>query len=333
MSKTLDIQQLHIGYQTEYAVQANIQLHAQAGSFICILGANGSGKSTFLKTMGRLLPPLAGKIYYQGQDIAALPPKLFAKTVSMVLTEPMHIPQATAYDIIALGRHPYTNLFGKLQRHDYQKIETAIALTHTQALIARPIDQLSDGERQKVMIAKALAQDTPIILMDEPTAFLDFPSKLAMMTLLQKLAQDTHKIIILSTHDVDSALKTADLFWLFDKVKKEVLAAIPEDMALSNELQRLTSHTQVRFNSASGHFEQHKDYERYVQMSTHDIASRWLSHALHRKGIGTTDKAADWSISHSTAGFLIHNATTQAEILAKDIAAALQAVGKEIEGD
>lgn len=173
------------------------------GKVTCLLGPNGAGKSTLLRTIAGYQKPLAGKM-----------DEVSPETLGMVLTERMDAMGLSVKEVVAMGRHPYTGYFGRLSAEDEQVVDKAMNLTHTEEFANRTFQSLSDGERQKVMIAKALAQETPIILMDEPSAFLDFPSKVKLMLLLRDLAHKQGKAILLSTHDVGIALKTADVLWL-----------------------------------------------------------------------------------------------------------------------
>lgn len=173
------------------------------GKVTCLLGPNGAGKSTLLRTIAGYQKPLAGKM-----------DEVSPETLGVVLTERMDAMGLSVREVVAMGRHPYTGYFGRLSTEDEQVVDKAMNLTHTKEFANRAFQSLSDGERQKVMIAKALAQETPIILMDEPSAFLDFPSKVKLMLLLRDLAHKQGKAILLSTHDVGIALKTADVLWL-----------------------------------------------------------------------------------------------------------------------
>ena len=212
----IELRELVIGYPGhKVAGPLNATLHA--GELCCLLGANGAGKSTLLRTLAAFQPSLSGQIFLEGKLLADIPPRQLSTQIGIVLTDRIRTAGTTVRDMVAMGRSPYTNFWGRLTDEDYRHVDEAIRQVGIEALVDRQLATLSDGERQKVMIAKALAQQTPIILLDEPTAFLDFPSKVETMLLLSRLAHDMGKCIFLSTHDLDMALQTADRLWLMGK--------------------------------------------------------------------------------------------------------------------
>jgi iron complex transport system ATP-binding protein len=201
----LSFQNLAIGYG-DRVVSDGLTACLETGKVTCLLGANGSGKSTLLRTLTGYLPRLAG-------DMTKVAPE----SVGIVLTEQMDTMGLRVWEVVAMGRHPYTGYFGRFTSFDEEIVRDAMNKINIVAFSDRKFDSLSDGEKQKVMIAKALAQQTAIIVMDEPSAFLDFTSKVDLMVLLKKLAHENGKAILLSTHDVGIALKTADVLWLMHK--------------------------------------------------------------------------------------------------------------------
>lgn len=198
----LNFKDLTIGYRDRVVASA-LTAGLTEGKVTCLLGANGIGKSTLLRTLAGYQSPLEGYM-----------DRVSPETLGVVLTERTDAMGLSVREVVAMGRHPYTGYFGRMRNEDEQMVVKAMRLTHTEEFAHRVFASLSDGERQKVMIAKALAQETPIILMDEPSAFLDFPSKVELMLLLKDLAHKQGKTILLSTHDVGIALKTADVLWL-----------------------------------------------------------------------------------------------------------------------
>ena len=181
---------------------------------VCLLGANGVGKSTILRTLAGFQPPLSGKVLLDGRDFLSLTLSERSKAVSVVLTERVEVPYMKVVDLVGMGRSPYTGFFGRLTNEDKQIVSEAIEMVGISNLAERTIDTLSDGERQKTLLAKALAQQTPVILLDEPTAFLDFHSKVSTLRLMLRLAHEMKKAIFLSTHDVEMAIQLSDKLWV-----------------------------------------------------------------------------------------------------------------------
>ena len=202
MNLILDNLTTGYGHKT---VSRGLNAELQEGRLTCLLGPNGSGKSTLLRTISGAQMPLSGSVT-----------RTDSRTLSIVLTSRIDVAQLRAWDVVAMGRHPYTGYFGKLTAQDDEIIQEAMRTTQTLPFRNRNMTSLSDGEAQKVMIAKALAQQTPVILLDEPSAFLDFPSKVSLMLMMRNLAHNHGKTILLSTHDVSLALKTADTLWLMN---------------------------------------------------------------------------------------------------------------------
>lgn len=186
------------------------------GELVCVIGRNGLGKSTFLRTLAGLQPPLSGDMRWQDGDevvsCLSLSKEEQARIFSVVLTEQPDAMNLSVHDVVAMGRMPYTGFFGSLSDDDEKMVELALSLAGMSAFAHRDISALSDGERQKVMIARAIAQHTPVMLLDEPTAFLDYESKKNTMSMLHSIATDMDKLVVVSTHDLDIALRYADRF-------------------------------------------------------------------------------------------------------------------------
>lgn len=226
--------QLVIGYPG-HPVAGPLSATLHQGELCCLLGANGVGKSTLLRTLAAFQPAMAGEIWLDGQRLKEITPRHLSTLVGIVLTDRVRTAGVTVRDLVAMGRSPYTNFWGKLTEADHRQVDQAIDQVGIRPFTERQIATLSDGERQKVMIAKALAQGTPVILLDEPTAFLDFPSKVEIMLLLRELAHEMGKTLLLSTHDLDLALQTADRLWLMGRdlplavgTPRELAAALPD---------------------------------------------------------------------------------------------------------
>ena len=221
----ISLSQLSVGYTLSHPVISDIDLELKSGQLSCLIGENGIGKSTLLKTLTGFLPKLKGSVLFDNRDITSFSQRELARQVSIVLTQKPDVQNLTIEEIIGLGRSPYTGFFGRLRIDDRMVVNDAIATMGIEKLRGRMIQTLSDGERQKVMIAKALAQETPVILLDEPTAFLDFPSKAETFQSLQRMAHERDKLILLSTHDLELAVRFADsLLEVKEGTLKEVSA-------------------------------------------------------------------------------------------------------------
>jgi iron complex transport system ATP-binding protein len=272
---------LHIGYASR-PVSGPLSLSLRKGELVCLLGPNGAGKSTLMRTLSGLQAPLKGSILLEGIPLEALSPVELARKRSLVLTDRTDPGNLTAGEVIALGRTPHTNWLGRLTPVDQQQIQTAIDLTDTGFLLSRRMPELSDGERQKVMLARALAQDTDLILLDEPTAHLDLPNRVAMMQLLHRLARTTGKAILLSTHELDLALQTADRLWLITR-DGTLHAGVPEDLVLDGTFETAFARDGLQFDRQTGGFRIRLTEEGPV-VSLAGPDSIWLRQALAREG-------------------------------------------------
>ena len=196
---------LTIGYGHRILLQ-HASATIPAGELVALVGRNGTGKSTLLRAIAGLGERLGGEIRLDGHSLETLSPQQLATTVSFVTTERVRIPNLRCEDVVALGRAPYTNWIGQLQPADQERVDKAMQLVGMSGYADKTMDKMSDGECQRIMIARALAQDTPVVLLDEPTAFLDLPNRYELCLLLKKLAQEEGKCILFSTHDLDIAL-------------------------------------------------------------------------------------------------------------------------------
>lgn len=216
----IELHHLSTGYNTGRNIRKvsnDINVTLEGGELISLLGPNGAGKSTLLKTLCGFLPPLDGKILIDGKELLSYPKSELAKKISVVLTERPAVISMKVEEMVAMGRSPYTGFSGKLNNKDREIVDWALDTMNILDMRLRRVETLSDGERQKVMIAKALAQETPVILLDEPSAFLDYPSKVELMVTLQRLAHKEKKVVMLSTHDLNIALELSDYVFLIDK--------------------------------------------------------------------------------------------------------------------
>ena len=253
--ETVVLNNLSIGYShkgNEKVVANGLNAAINSGELTCLLGRNGIGKSTLLRTLSAFQPPLAGEILMGSTPLSSLTDKQRSKRIGVVLTEKPDVQNMTVTELVGLGRSPYTGFWGTLSEEDDKIVSDAIHLVGIDVLSSRLVHTLSDGERQKVMIAKALAQQTPVIYLDEPTAFLDFPSKVETMQLLRRLATgspdmpDSQKTIFLSTHDVELSLSLADRLWIMEPGVLSV--GTPRELAEQGVLSRFIENNGITFD-------------------------------------------------------------------------------------
>lgn len=285
--RTIILKDLSIGYRGRRSLRTvaeGINAHISSGELTCLLGSNGIGKSTLLRTLSAFQPKISGEIILQDREIETYTEKELARLVSVVLTEKPDVRNMSVRDLVALGRSPYTGFWGRLLPEDEAKVDEAIDLVRIPHIAERMVHTLSDGERQKAMIAKALAQNTPIIYLDEPTAFLDFPSKVEMMQLLHRLSRETHKTIFLSTHDLELALQIADKIWLMDEYS-QIHVGTPEDLSLNGALSHFFARKGIIFDQETGLFRIENDYDRQIRLIGHGYWYSMIRKALLRHRI------------------------------------------------
>jgi len=307
----LAAQQLTIGYRSgrhEKAVAQLLDLELRAGELVALIGPNGAGKSTLMRTLAGLQLPLHGQIHLGETPLPQLSPAALAKQLAVVLTERVEIGNLSAYALIALGRHPYTDWRGTLSPHDEEIVRWALTAVNAIPLAQRPVTELSDGERQKIMIARALAQEAPILLLDEPTAFLDLPRRVEILRLLGTLTKSAPRAILVSTHDLDLALRVADRLWLLS-ADGHLAAGLPEELALSGALHRVFASEGVSFDLAAGTFQLQRTPCGPIGLRGEGIVAQWTTRALERVGyqvISDAD-AAPQSVTVNETGWLLHS--------------------------
>jgi iron complex transport system ATP-binding protein len=251
----LALEGLTVGYAgSRGAVLDMIFTIAEPGSFITLLGRNGAGKSTLMRTIAGLQPALSGRVLLQENDLLALSAQQRARRIALVLTERIASPGLTVDDVVLLGRAPFSAWHGRMGPEDIALANAALAMASAGQFSGRLIDSLSDGERQRVMIARAIAQSPKLMLLDEITAFLDLPGRVEMMTMLRDHARQTGCIIILSSHDLDLSLQLADRIWLADGDGQLVIGT-PEELTSCGAINRAFDTQSVRFSSEYGRFE------------------------------------------------------------------------------
>lgn len=264
-------------------VASEINVTMKRGEIVCLLGPNGSGKSTLIRTLAGLQAQLKGDVILDGHQLNQYANKHVARKISTVLTDRITIGNISVYELVAFGRSPYTGWFGSLNKKDEEIVEWAIASAGIEQFVDRDVLHLSDGERQKVMIARALAQDTPAVLLDEPTAHLDLPNRVEIIRLLRRLAHDTNKGILLSTHELDLALKAADTLWLINRMG-EVITGTPEDLVLEGTFESVFERDSFDFDRSTGSFTLHNPQKKPVQLTGDTVPVFWTRRALEREG-------------------------------------------------
>lgn len=312
---TIRLRDLSIGYPDKHntkrvAEHLNASIHS--GELTCLLGTNGVGKSTLLRTLSAFQPPLGGTINLLDRPLSTYDDRQLATVIGVVLTEKSDIRNMTVEELVGLGRSPYTGFWGTLKESDRKIVHEAIARVRIEPLTQRMVHTLSDGERQKVMIAKALAQETPIIFLDEPTAFLDFPSKVEVMQLLHNLTHTLQKTVFMSTHDLELALQIADKIWLMDRANG-IAIGTPEDLSLEGKLSSFFSRKGITYDTETGFFRIDTDYRREIHLHGHGSRYAMVRKALQRNGIRADRHVADDSLHIDTTGsagdpFVIHRA-------------------------
>ncbi|WP_085518882.1 ABC transporter ATP-binding protein [Marivirga sericea] len=231
---------LSVGYKNGKSVNTlmeSLTLRIPKGKFIALLGANGVGKSTLIRTLANLHPILKGEICLKGKNIKEYASKEFAQQLSLVLTDPVQSGNLTVYELVEMGRFPFTNWTGKLMPLDQEKIENAIQLCEISYLKEQKITEISDGQLQKAMIARALAQDGELMLLDEPTVHLDANNRYTILKLLRNLVDETQKSILISTHQVEIALKMADEIWLAN-CGENMKCGTPNELIKNGDIER-----------------------------------------------------------------------------------------------
>ncbi len=284
----VELNKLNTGYHSangNIIVSEDINETLYSGELTCLLGPNGSGKSTILKTLSGFIPKLGGEIKINGKRLDSYSDQDLSKVISVVLTDRVAIDNMNVRDLVSLGRSPYTGFWGILTNHDQVIVDESISLVGIDNLRSRIIRTLSDGERQKVMIAKALAQETPVIYLDEPTAFLDYPSKAEILQLLQNISRERQKTILVSTHDLELALQIADKIWLMDK-RYGLQTGTPEDLALSGEIAKYFERDGMVFDPSLGTFKINTSIFRRIYVSGTGLRRNLIEKSFARNGLG-----------------------------------------------
>ena len=277
---------LSIGYiprgGVRYVVHDALNLRLFPGEVTCLLGLNGAGMSTLLRTLCGFQPALGGAIELDGRPLDSYSGAARSRLLGVVLTERTNAGGITVRELVSLGRHPYTGFFGRLREEDRAIVGESLAAVGIAHKAESYVSELSDGERQKAMIAKALAQRCPVIILDEPTAFLDVTSRIEAMMLLRRLATEQGKAILLSSHDLELAIQLADRLWLQEK-ESPMLCGVPEDLILSGDIGRFFGRRGIRFDIASGKLSAEPP-TRPIGVEGVEPVTHWVGNALRRAG-------------------------------------------------
>ena len=282
---------LQLGYSQEGVrkpLLEDLNFELVAGELTCLLGPNGVGKSTLIKAILGEISPWEGRLLLEQEPLSYYSIQDRAKHIAVVLTDPIYPGNLTVGQLVALGRTPHTNWLGKLGNTDRALVEKALSDTHIGYLRDARLGELSDGQRQKAMIARALAQDGSVIVLDEPTAHLDLVNRLEIMSLLREISRSQGKAILVVTHDLDIALETADRFWILN-CGIPLLSGKPEDLVLSGQIQALFPSDRYQFNVARGRVEWSQAMPDF-QIEGPAEQAFWVKKALVKAGIASLDQ-------------------------------------------
>jgi iron complex transport system ATP-binding protein len=287
----IKIESLSIGYseagKTSNTIFTDLNLTCKRGEIIGLIGKNGSGKSTLLKSLAGLLKPLNGNIFINDSAIGRFSRSELARQVSFVSTEVPIIPNLSVSELVSLGRYPYTDWTGRLSNEDAEKVQTSIDQVDIGYISGKPVSEISDGERQRVMIARALAQDTGIMILDEPTAFLDLPNRFEILRLLNHLAAEREKTILFSTHDLGIAFHETDKIWLL--LDDGILTGAPEDLIINKGFFKLFENSSLKFDLDKGEMRPERTFTKKMGVKGKGLLKFWSVHALERLGIEAVD--------------------------------------------
>jgi iron complex transport system ATP-binding protein len=285
----LSIEALEIGFgqgRQKKVLLPPLSAVARHGELVAVIGRNGIGKSTLLRTVAGIQKPLSGSIRCSGRLVTDFGGPELAEKIAYVSTEPVKVSNMTVYDLVSLGRYPYTNLFGNIRDEDQEAVSEALQKVSLPDFAGRYVAELSDGERQKIMIARILAQNTGILLMDEPTAFLDVRSKFEILHLLYRLSRDEGKTIVFTTHDLNMAIRHSDRIWLI--LGNGMVEGSPEDLMLDGLFDHLFESSSVRFDSSDGTYSFREEIRGSVYISGNGKRRHWTEEAVRRAGFSVS---------------------------------------------
>lgn len=289
-NKIIEGKKVSIGYiksKQKQTLYKDLDFELIKGELVCLIGANGAGKSTLLRSVCKMQPYLDGHIFIQERELSAYSDKELSLLMGLVLTDKSASGGFTVREVVELGRYPYTGFFGQLNDEDKEIVNNSIESVGIAHKIDSYLADLSDGERQKVMIAKALSQECPIIILDEPTAFLDIESRIEIMNLLHKLAHEQDKTILLSTHDIDLAFLLSDKLWMLSK-ESGLITGVTEDIILSGRIDEFFRNKNIAFNKYSGTFYPIRSSKTKIFVEAENEYLFWTINLLLRLGLDYT---------------------------------------------
>jgi len=302
---SISTQNLSIGYlkkkSVERTISQNINLEAHQGEFIVLIGPNGAGKTTLLRTLSGILPPLEGNVSINNKNIEEYKQIELSKSLSVVLTDQISSGNLTVREVIALGRTPYLNWLGAEKGEDHDVVEKMAESTGISHLLDRKTYEISDGEKQRLMVARALAQDTNIILLDEPTAHLDITNRVKIIHLLKDIAHKKNITVILSSHELSLAIQCADRIWLINDHGK-ITDGLPEELILNGVFQDSFSGEGLHFDPKHGDFTVKSKVIASINIEGKGLSRIWTEKALYRLGFQNVNSACDIKITVSESG-------------------------------
>lgn len=318
----LSAKDLTVGYRkgnSTSPVISGLNLSLSRGKLVALIGANGIGKSTLLRTLVGNQPPLEGEVSISGIRIGEISRKDLSLLLGIVNTERTQAGALTVREVVSLGRQPYTGFLGILSKNDKSIVEKAMQDAGILHKASSFLAELSDGERQKVMIAKALAQCTPIIILDEPTAFLDVASRMETMLLLHNLAHKQNKAVLLSSHDLSQSMMLADELWVVTNDRK-IISGNTEDVVLSGAMDSIFASSIISFDLLQGDFCINLDSQYDIKLNCNDkILKKWIGNALKRNGYGISNDEACKNEITAISPYEITVSTAQGSIKANSI--------------
>lgn len=291
---------LTVGYahgRRHVEVLRDLDLTIDAGELVFLVGPNGSGKSTLLRTIAGMQPALGGQALLRGDDVTTLPAAERARRLAVVLTDPVDVGAMTAAELVSLGRYPHTDWTGRLTTADHATIDWALAATGAAPLARRPVAELSDGERQRVLLARALAQQPALLALDEAVAFVDVPRRVELVQILRNLARECGLAILLTTHDLDLAIRHADTLWLLEPADgpSTLHQGGPEDLVLAGAVGRAFAGDEVTFDQDRGVFVPIPAHLATVTVHGEGLRAEWTRRAMEREGL-TMDPNAEIAV-------------------------------------